>query len=157
MHIFNHEREILHKLSRWQEICLKNKKNCLENKTYKIIGVKDEYLSMTEVILPSVYQGKNVSAIGKDAFNRCTNLERIHIGKTYKSIEKATFNGCINLSGIYLYELDGNTVSPDPTGLLEGCNNAVTIFIPEGANYFGGYTWSYYADKMETFVLGGEQ
>jgi len=123
----------------------------LVGSSYKIIGVKTEFLNMEEVILPSVYNGKNVTAIAEKAFNGCTSLKKIHIGETYKSLEIRAFYGCISLEGVYFYELDGNKISPSATGLLDGCNPNAKIFILPEANYSVGYTWSNYADKIETF------
>lgn len=122
-----------------------------EGNTYKITGVKAEHLGMTEVILPSVYNGKNVTALAENALLGCTDLVRIHIGITYKSLEKNAFNGCISLEGIYLYETDGNHIAPPLTGLLDGASRSVKIFIPEDGNYIAGYTWSRYEDKFVTF------
>ena len=122
-----------------------------EGNTYKITGVKSEYLTMHEVILPSVYNGKNVTALAENALLGCTDLVTVHIGKTYRSLEKGAFNGCISLEGIYLYETDGNRIAPPLTGLLDGASRSVKIYIPQDANYVAGYTWSRYEDKFETF------
>ena len=123
----------------------------LSGSTYKIVGVKEEFLSMTEVILPSVYEGKNITAIAEGAFDGCTKLRKIHIGTTYKSFEARAFDGCITLDGIYFYQLDGNKLTPAANGLLDGASRNATIYVPEGANYSTGYTWSNYADRIETF------
>ena len=123
----------------------------LVGSSYKIVSVKTEFLNMEEVILPSVYDGKNVTAIAEKAFNGCTNLKKIHIGETYKSLEIRAFYGCIALDGVYFYELDGNKISPSATGLLDGCNPNAKIYISPDANYSVGYTWSNYSDRFETF------
>ena len=123
----------------------------LSGSTYKIIGVLDDYLTMTEVILPSVYEGKNITAVAEGAFDGCTRLKKIHVGTTYKSFEAGSFSGSVTLEGIYFYELDGNKLSPAANGLLDGASRNATIYIPEGANYTTGYTWSNYADRIETF------
>ena len=122
-----------------------------EGNTYKITGVKSEYLGMKEVILPSVYNGKNITALSENALAGCTELVRIHIGKTYRSLEKGSFSGCISLEGIYLYETDGNRIAPPLTGLLDGASRSVKIYIPKDSNYVSGYTWSRYENKFETF------
>lgn len=122
--------------------------------SYKIVGVKSEYLDMTEVILPSVYEGKNVTALASNALKGCTELKTIRIGTTYKSLEEAAFSECISLERIYLYELDGNKIAPAPLGLLEGCSSRARIYIPREANYLTGYTWSNYGDKLEVFDKG---
>ena len=122
-----------------------------EGNTYKIVGVKAEYLGMREVILPSVYNGKNITALAEDALLGCTDLVTIHIGTTYRSLEKGAFNGCISLTGIYLYETDGNRIAPALTGLLDGASRSVKIYIPKDSNYVAGYSWSRYEDKFVTF------
>jgi hypothetical protein len=119
--------------------------------SYKIVGVKDEYIGMTEVILPSVYDGRNVTAVDSNAFYGCAMLEYIHIGKTYKSLSKQAFAGCVSLKGVYLYEMDGNRISPPGDGLLDGAVEGLKIYIPEGANYSTGYTWTKYLDHFATF------
>ncbi len=123
----------------------------LNGSTYTIVGVKDEYMGMTEVILPSVYEDKNVTAVASGAFAGCTDLERIRIGKTYKSLAEGAFAGCISLEGIYFYQTDGNLIAPPPTGLLDGTPNSAKIYIPEGANFSTGYTWSNYMERFEYF------
>ena len=123
----------------------------LSGSTYTIVGVKDEYMGMTEVILPSVYEDKNITAIASGAFEGCTDLERIHIGKTYKSLSESAFDGCISLERIYFFETDGNLIAPPPTGLLDGAPNSAKIYIPEGANFSTGYTWSNYLERFEYF------
>lgn len=123
----------------------------LVGSSYQIVGVKDEYKDIEEIIVPSAYEGKAVTTLASNAFFGCTNLKRIHIGLTVKSLESGCFNGCISLQGIYMYELDGNTISVSPVDLFQGCGRNVKIFILEGANYSIGYTWEYYYSRFETF------
>ena len=40
------------------------------------------------------------------------------------------------------------------TGLLNGASKNVKIYIPEGANYLSGYTWSNYASYFVYFKRG---
>jgi hypothetical protein len=124
----------------------------LVGNSYQIASVKDEYKDMEEVILPSTYQGKNITVLMENALYGCTDLKRVHIGKTYKSLEAGAFNGCIALEGIYLYQEDGNQISPPSDGLLDGCNKKAKLYILEGADYASGYTWFNYADKFEYFT-----
>ena len=125
--------------------------------TYKIVGVKDEYISIKEVILPSVYEGKNVTAVDENAFYGCAMLEYIHVGNTYKSLAANAFAGCASLKGVYLYRTDGNQINPPAQGLLDGAPASVKIYIPEGSNYTTGYTWVNYIEYFETFRKGGMQ
>lgn len=122
---------------------------------YMIVGVKDEYVGITEVILPSVYDGKNVTGVDANAFYGCAMLEYIHIGNTYKTLSAEAFAGCVSLKGIYMYEADGNKISPPAQGLLEGTPDGIKIYVPEGSNYTSGYTWVKYIDYFVTYTKGG--
>lgn len=126
----------------------------LVGSSYQIIGIKKEYRDIEEVILPSTYNGRNITTIIANAFYGCIQLKRIHIGLTYKSFEENSFNGCIALEGIYLYELDGNKLSPASTGLLEGTSKNVKIYVLNGSNYTNGYTWMNYSSYFEYFSRG---
>lgn len=123
----------------------------LVGSTYTITGVKDEYIGVKEVILPSVYNGKNVTAVSSNAFYGCAELEYIHIGNTYKELAARSFNGCISLKGVYLYQTEGNKILPPSQGLMDGTAESVKIYIPEGANYSTGYVWSNYESRFVTF------
>ena len=119
--------------------------------SYQIIGVKDIYKDIERVILPSSYNGRNVTAVTTDCLYGCINLKEIFIGKTYKVFEEGSFNGCISLGKIYLFEKDGNLLSPASSGLLDGAGKNVRIYIPEGSNYVNGYTWSNYTSYFVYF------
>ncbi len=120
---------------------------------YTIVGVKDSYLDMTEVILPSVYNGKNVTAVGENAFEGCTDLVRIHIGTTFKSLSVRSFAGCISLEGIYLYDSEGSILPPSD-GLLDGAPQTALVYVPKLDNYTTGYTWTIYEDRLAQFTKG---
>ncbi len=123
--------------------------------SYKIVGVKEEYRDMSEVILPAVYDGKNITAVEENAFEGCTKLEYVHVGITYKSLAAGSFAGCSSLKGVYLYDLEGK-LSPPNEGLLNGTPNGVKIYIPASAmgTYTSGYTWSNYMEYFEPFDKG---
>ena len=121
--------------------------------SYQITGIKSDYLNVENIILPTIYEGKNVTAICENALYGCISLKNVYIGKTFKIFEQKSFNGCIALKGIYLYVMDGNTLNPASTGLLDGAAKTVKIYIPEGANYSSGYTWSNYAKHLDYFVI----
>ncbi len=123
----------------------------LRGSTYAIVGVKPEHLGMTEVILPAVYNGKNITELSQKALWGCAELKAVHVGTTYKSLAASAFAGCVSLERIYLYEMDGNKISPPTDGLLEGTPSDVKLCIPEGSNYNSGYTWSNYTDYFEYF------
>lgn len=123
----------------------------LVGSSYQIVSVKDEYKNMKQDILPSIYNGKNITTIKSNAFYGCIDLEEIYIGLTYKIFEEKSFNGCISLKKIYLFQKDGNLIQPPSLGLLDGASKTVKIFILKDANYSSGYTWSNYNDYFMYF------
>lgn len=118
---------------------------------YQVVGVKNEYKDMAEVIVPTQWQGRAVNTIGTNAFYGCTSLKRIHIGKSIRSLVGTPFNGCISLEGVYMYEANSDNVIPPSQGLLDGANRNAKIYVPQGANYETGYTWEGYRDRLEVF------
>lgn len=128
----------------------------LVGSSYQITGIKDEYKNIEKVILPSTYNNKNITTITSNALYGCINLKEVYVGPTYKVFEENSFNGCISLSKIYLFELDGNKLSPASSGLLNGTAKNIKIYIPTGANYSSGYTWSNYSNYFVYFTRGGE-
>ena len=121
----------------------------LIGKYYRIESVKDEYKDLAKVIVPTVYEGKTIKAIASNAFSNFTNIKDIYIGNHIRSIEKEAFNGCDKLEGIHLFQMDGSLISVPSTGLLDGCNPKVKIYIPKGSNYAVGYIWDSYSDYFE--------
>lgn len=123
----------------------------LVGSSYQIVSVKDEYKNIKQVILPSTYNGKNITTIKSNAFYGCIDLEEIYIGLTYKIFEEKSFNGCISLKKIYLFQKEGNLIQPPSSGLLDGASKSVKIYILKDANYASGYTWSNYNDYFMFF------
>lgn len=126
----------------------------LVGSSYQITSVKDEYKNIEKIILPSTYNDKNITTITSSALYGCINLKEVYISPTYKVFEENSFNGCISLEKIYFFEMDGNKLSPSAQGLLNGTSKNIKLYIPEGANYLSGYTWSNYASYFVYFKRG---
>lgn len=126
----------------------------LVGSSYQITSIKDEYKNLEKIILPSTYNDKNITTITSNALYGCINLKEVYISPTYKVFEESSFNGCISLEKIYFFEMDGNKLSPSSQGLLNGTSKNIKIYIPEGANYLSGYTWSNYASYFVYFKRG---
>ena len=126
----------------------------LVGSSYQILSIKDEYKSVEKIILPSTYNNKNITTVTANCLYGCINLREVYISPTYKVFEENSFNGCIALEKIYFFEMDGNKLSPASTGLLNGTSKSVKIYIPTGANYLSGYTWSNYASYFVYFTRG---
>lgn len=65
-------------------------------------GVKcGEAINASEIIIPSKYDGKKVTAILSSGFSKCENLVSITIPKTIATIEKGAFYNCKKLENVY--------------------------------------------------------
>ena len=126
----------------------------LVGSSYQIIGIKDEYKDIEKIILPSTYNNRNITTISSNALYGCISLKEVYISPTYKVFEDNSFNGCITLEKIYFFEKDGNKLSPSAYDLLNGTAKNIKIYIPEGANYLSGYTWSNYTSYFVYFKRG---
>jgi len=114
--------------------------------SYQISGIKDLYINIEEVILPTVHEGKAVTSLNTDALYGCINLKTIHIGNSYRNLQEKCFNGCISLQYIRIYQTDPNYIIPSNANLLDGCNRDVKICVPRDKGYTIGYTWEHYRD-----------
>ena len=119
--------------------------------SYRIKKIKQDYLNVEEIILPTVHEGKTVTALCTDALYGCINLKTVHIGNSFRNLEEKCFNGCISLETIKIYQTDPSYLVPSNANLLDGCNRNVKICIPRGKGYDVGYTWSNYKDKFVYF------
>lgn len=95
-----------------------------------------------EVIIPSEFDGKKVTAIGDNAFQGCTNLKTVTIPASVTVLRNCAFDDCPNLQSIY-FEGDapqtGNYVFYPPLP---------TIYYHEGA---AGWTNPWYGCPAETY------
>ena len=101
------------------------------------------------VIIPSVYDGKPVSAIGNYAFAHCTELTSITIGNSVTSIGDVAFYGCTGLETITVnkgntkYHIKDNClIETESKTLVLGCKNSI-IPIDGSVTSIGNYAFSY--------------
>ncbi len=115
--------------------------------TYSI-AAKDKSNMPAEVILPTSYNGKLVTAIADGAFSECADLEAISIPAGVTSIGNYAFLYCSSLTNISVADantaysdIDGNLYSKDGTALIQYLNaKAETSFtIPSGVTSVGTY------------------
>lgn len=75
-----------------------------DNSAYTIKGL-EEGANKTQLVIPSVYNGKPVTAIEKNAFKDCDNLTSVKISPNINSIGAFAFDGCTGLNGVYITDL----------------------------------------------------
>lgn len=71
-----------------------------EGETYKIVGVENE--EITELDIPSDYNGYPINAIDDEAFKNLHSLVNVNIPDTIKTIGKRAFSGCASLQWMTL-------------------------------------------------------
>ncbi len=109
----------------------------LPDGTYAVGGGTTMYL--TEIVIPSTYNGKSVTVIAKNAFENFTNLENITIPDTITSIDEMAFNNCKNLKYLIIPESVTNFVAPIDSIII--CTN--TESIPTGWGWFNSQNYLY--------------
>ena len=75
-----------------------------DNQYYIITGLEDDN-DDNQIIIPSSYSGKPVTAIYKNAFKDCVNLTSISIPASITSIGQGAFDGCKGLAGVYITDM----------------------------------------------------
>ncbi len=111
------------------------------------------------VIIPSVYDGKPVSAIGNYAFAHCTELTSITIGNSVTSIGDVAFYGCTGLETITVnkgntkYHIEDNClIETESKTLVLGCKNSI-IPIDGSVTSIGNYAFSY-CEGLTSITVG---
>ena len=107
----------------------------LDNKTdtYTVTGYKSS--GATDITLPSTYNGKAVTSIGKSAFSGSEILESVKIPESIETVGALAFSNCKKLKNVTfegtskLKELD--------TGVFSGCEALTGINLPAGIAKIG--------------------
>ena len=77
--------------------------------------------------------GDNITSIGNDAFNGCTELKSVTIPNSVTSIGSYAFQGCVGLTGITIPE----SVTTIEDYLFDKCSSFKTIAIPNSVTSIG--------------------
>lgn len=87
----------------------------------------------TELTIPSVIEGCNVTKIGESAFKDCTSLQKITLPDTITTIEESAFENCKNLTGVTL-----SGVTHIYSAAFKNCENLVEVQFSNNLLYIGG-------------------
>lgn len=107
-----------------------------DKKSYAVTGMNK---SLTEIVIPDTYRGKNVVAVNEGAFERKNSLVSVKIGKNVTAIGARAFGACEALEEVAL-----------PEGLLtignnafQSCKKLTAIVIPAGVETIPSDAFSY--------------
>ncbi len=108
----------------------------LPDGTYGVAAGTAKYLE--EIVIPSTYEGKQVTQIIENAFDGAENLKSIAIPDTITVIENSAFNNCIKLEAIVFPE----SVEYIGAYAFYGCEALKEITIPSKVKVIYGYSFA---------------
>ena len=91
-----------------------------DTNTYSVIGIGT--CTDSEIVIPSIYNGKPVTVIEQNAFENC-NITSVTIGDNVTQIKSYAFSGCSQLTEITF----SNSVKLLSSYWIEECNNLTNI------------------------------
>lgn len=98
----------------------------LDNDTYEVsVGTAT---TATEIIIPSMYEGKAVTSIGNYAFQDCSSLTSITIPNSVTGVGAAAFWGCRSLASVEI----PRSVKSIGEEAFYNCNGLTSITIGKG-------------------------
>lgn len=101
--------------------------------TYTITGYKSN--GSTDIVLPSEYNGKAVTAVGGSAFTGSEIVESVKIPDSIKNLGTLAFSDCKKLKKV-TFEGDSKLTGLD-TGVFSGCAALTEVNIPAGVTKIG--------------------
>ena len=101
----------------------------LQNDTYSVSKYNG---SADDVVIPSVYQNKTVTAIEGEAFHVCQGMTSVIIPESVTKIASNSFEGCSGLTSItvsgnnsYYHSIDNCLIETASKTLVLGCRNSI--------------------------------
>lgn len=130
-----------------------------DNNSYSVSGIGT--CTDTDIIIPPTYEGKPVTSIGKDAFekhpsivsvvipdsvisidmdafDRCPSIVRVVIGNSVTSIGLNAFDGCSALTDVVM----GYSVTSIGSSAFNNCSSLRRIVIPDSVTSMGAFVFS---------------
>lgn len=113
----------------------------LSNGTYEVSGLGDNSAeTLTEITIPSTYNGKKVTVIGDYVFSGCKVLTSVTIPESIVKIDSCAFQNCISLKSVVIPK----SVRTIANGAFSGCSSLKSVTLPEGLTMLGEDYDSYY-------------
>ena len=154
----------------WQELVLTEH---LEGGCSVAVG-NATYLS--EIVISDVIDGRTITGISANGFDRCQNLKSVTIGGSVKVIKEYAFNQCFELRQVVLNEglteigayAFYNCRKLEEINLPESleiigerafcdCTQLSEIYIPAGVKSIGEDAFDLYSYKLDKVYFGGDE
>lgn len=124
---------------------------------FSLISGKDSYSvackekSISSAVIPSMYKGKAVTSIGREAFKNCSKLTEITIPSSVTSIEYFAFGSCGELTSINLPE----SVTSIGVGAFHSCKKLKEIILPSSVTSIGNSAFISCSELTEITIPNG--
>jgi len=110
-----------------------------------------------EMTIPSLIDGKRIIGIASDAFKGCVGVKSINISEGIEILENRSFKECKSLASISFPSTlkrigDKNAGEYDGAFYKAGLRK---VFIPEGVEYLGPYTFSHCENLRQVHISDG--
>ena len=111
----------------------------LPDGTYGVSAGTTIYLS--EIVIPSTYNGKPVTKILDNGFKDCLALSKISVPDSITHIGDYAFSGCSNLAEFDIPK-ENAAINYYGNYAFYKCEKLTEIYIPEGTQSIGDYTFN---------------
>ena len=117
-----------------------------DGNSYTVTGVK--LIVDNDIVIPSTYNGKPVTCIGKEAFNSAYGIYTVTLPSSVTRIEERAFDDCRDLTSI---EIPDSVVSIGSDAFAL-CRNLTSIELPDSVTSIGDEAL-YYCDSLKSITL----
>ena len=115
--------------------------------TLAVTGLTREGMERTALTVPSVWEGKSVTAIGTSAFSGAENLREITLQLNIGTISDGAFGGCAALERIIIQSAQPSACRVGQR-LLEGTSAKIYVPVEALSAYRTDYFWSVYGGSV---------
>ena len=121
----------------------------IENDHAGVVGCNSKFEG--ELIIPGKFQGKPVTAIGKNAFWRCRELTSVTLPNGVNSIAEKAFGRCNNLEKITIPE----SVTSIGNSAFYYCQSLTSLTLPKSVTSIGEQAFSNCSGLTYFIIPGG--
>ena len=117
------------------------------NGSIAVTGVTEAGTLQPSLTVPSIWNGRSVTAIAANAFSNCGQLQTLIIQKNIRSIADGAFSGCSALTRILVQALSPSGCNVG-RGLLNGTDAKIYVSPDALSSYRTDYFWSVHAQNI---------